>query len=288
MVDGSDHGFHIRGVRAMSIDEFGVSRGFIVEAGGDVNSIIPIPTRIATVGSDLSVDVSLPYTGVSRKHLRLDGTGPVVLVTDLQSTNGTWINDRREARAALQDGDRLSLGSVRLRFFDTSSKRLSGPPSSDGFPFASAVPRGSGPDRHEITQDRNKVNGDQLNVAGDQHNIAGSQQNVGRDAFFAAGNQHWDQRVNISADLDPSEELFNGEGPGRWIAVFGGLIALGGFAWFGMHIFGSMTSMGSSEPGVGFGPPPTIGYAFAIFAVGAVLFGIGTSMSKARRKRNSR
>ncbi|WP_394555152.1 FHA domain-containing protein [Agromyces sp. MMS24-JH15] len=294
VIEGSDHGSHCRGGRAMNADASGVWRGFIVEAGGAVNSIIPIPTRTATVGSDPSVDVPLPYTGVSRQHLRLDGTGPVVQVTDLQSTNGTWINDRREARAALQDGDRLSLGSVRLRFFDTTAPRPSGAPSTGGLPFAPTVPGGGGggggaggTDRHEITQDRNKVGGDQHNVAGDQHNIAGSQHNIGRDAFFAGGNQHWDQRVNISADLDPSEELFNGEGPGRWIAILGGLIALGGFAWFGIQIFGAITSMGASGPGGSSGPPPALGYAFGIFAVGTVLYGIGASMSKARRKRNS-
>jgi pSer/pThr/pTyr-binding forkhead associated (FHA) protein len=297
----------------MSPDPSGIRRGFIVEAGGAVNSIIPIPTTVSTVGRDPSADLCLPYEGVSRQHLRIDGTGPAVFVADAQSTNGTWINDRREAGwTQLSDGDHVKLGTVRLRFFDVASTALAGIPPTDAFQVTQPQPGDAADDRHNLSQDRNRVGRDQQNVAGDQvnigrdqHNIAGDQHNVGRDQqnvahqrndrrdqhnvahggtqYNASGDQIWKQKVKISADYEPTDEIFNGEGPGRVIAILGALVALGGFAWFMAHIFQLVPVDGD-----GSSPPPTIGYAFATFALGGILLAIGTGMSKARRKRNGR
>lgn len=106
----------------MSAETSGIRRGFIVETGGAVNSIVPIPPTVVSVGSDPSAGICLPYVGVSRRHVELDGTGPIVFVTDAHSTNGTWVNDHREAnRTPLRDGDRVKLGNVILRYFDVES-----------------------------------------------------------------------------------------------------------------------------------------------------------------------
>ncbi|GAA1758007.1 FHA domain-containing protein [Agromyces humatus] len=268
-----------------------IRRGFIVEAGGEVNSIIPIPSAVSTVGRDPGADLCLPYDGVSRQHFRIDGTGPAVFVADAQSTNGTWVNDRREAGwTQLRDGDRVKLGSVQLRYFDVASAMPPGMPPTDGYQVTQPHPGATGDDSDAMgirigKNNRVSGNGRQNFVDGDQvgrDKIGGDR--IGRDQYNSAVNQTWKQKVKISADYEPTDELFNGEGPGRVIAILGGLIALGGFAWFASHIFGAMTATNTG----GFGPPPTIGYAFAMFGIGAVLFAIGTGMSKARRKRNGR
>lgn len=292
----------------MSAEPSGIRRGFIVEAGGRVNSIIQIPATVSMVGRDPRADLCLPYDGVSRQHMRIDGTGPGVFVADAQSTNGTWINDRREAGwTQLRDGDRVKLGSVRLRYFDVASAAPSGGPPTDVYQVTQPQPgdAGDGSDQMGIAIGKNNtvsgngkqnfVQGDQIgrdqqnvayqrNDSRDQHNVAHGTQ------YNASGDQVWKQKVKITADYEPTDELFNGEGPGRVIAIIGGLVALAGFAWFGAHIFGFINGVSSAAAGgpapTGF--PPTIGFAFATFGIGAVLLAIGTGMSKARRKRNGR
>jgi hypothetical protein len=284
----------------MNLSPSGFQRGFVVEAGGAVNSIIPIAEMVSTVGRDPSADVYLPYDGVSRRHLQVDATGPVVFVTDAQSTNGTWVNDQREVRRTpLRDGDRVKLGTVQLRYFDVASAAQLGLPPTDVHHTTQPQPSAAGGgDPVGIKIGNNKVSGKQTIIDGGQTNIGRDQRNESRDQhnvaygsqYNAGGDQTWKQKVKVSADYDPWDELFRGEGPGRVIAILGAIVAVGGFAWFGAHVFGFINSVSSIGAGgaapAGF--PPTIGYAFATFVLGGLLLTIGTGMSKARRKRNGR
>jgi pSer/pThr/pTyr-binding forkhead associated (FHA) protein len=61
-------------------------------------------------GADLIIDAAL----VSRVHCRLEAGKDGVDVTDLSSTNGTFVNGKRVARATLATGDRLRIGRVEL------------------------------------------------------------------------------------------------------------------------------------------------------------------------------
>lgn len=71
------------------------------------------PGAVKTMGratrSDFVVDAPL----VSRFHCRLTVSADGGLeVEDLESTNGTYVNDARVRRLALQQGDRLRIGRV--------------------------------------------------------------------------------------------------------------------------------------------------------------------------------
>ena len=61
-------------------------------------------------GADFVVDAPL----VSRLHCRLEAGEATLDVVDLSSTNGTFVNDKRIARAPLTKGDRLRVGRVEL------------------------------------------------------------------------------------------------------------------------------------------------------------------------------
>src|SRR5262245_63949330 len=61
-------------------------------------------------GADLIIDAAL----VSRVHCRLEAGKDGVDVTDLSSTNGTFVNGQRVQRATLANGDRLRVGRVEL------------------------------------------------------------------------------------------------------------------------------------------------------------------------------
>ncbi len=62
-----------------------------------------------------TVEVTLPDPTISRKHASLEVYGGTcVLLKDLDSTNGTFVNDARINVVELQDGDEIRIGSSRL------------------------------------------------------------------------------------------------------------------------------------------------------------------------------
>lgn len=59
--------------------------------------------------------IFLPDVTVSREHVRfsVDNTG--LAMTDLGSTNGTYVNSKRLAAGMLEEGDELMIGKYHLR-----------------------------------------------------------------------------------------------------------------------------------------------------------------------------
>jgi pSer/pThr/pTyr-binding forkhead associated (FHA) protein len=73
-----------------------------------------LPGNIKTIGRAPGADFILDASLVSRLHCRLTAGVADLEVTDLNSTNGTFVNGRRVGRATLQPGDRLGVGRVEL------------------------------------------------------------------------------------------------------------------------------------------------------------------------------
>lgn len=73
-----------------------------------------LPGSIRTIGRAPGADFVMDASLVSRLHCRLTAGAAELEVTDLDSTNGTFVNGRRVGRAALQAGDRLGIGKVEL------------------------------------------------------------------------------------------------------------------------------------------------------------------------------
>ena len=70
---------------------------------------------VKTLGRATRADFVLDAALVSRFHCRLSVTATDTLeVEDLESTNGTWVNDRRVQRLQLTAGDRLRIGRVEM------------------------------------------------------------------------------------------------------------------------------------------------------------------------------
>ncbi len=74
------------------------------------------PGAVKTVGRGPTADYTLDTALVSRLHCRLSATDAELKVEDLDSTNGTYVNDRRigQSPLALASGDRLRLGRLEL------------------------------------------------------------------------------------------------------------------------------------------------------------------------------
>ena len=80
------------------------------------------PFRQQLQGSTISIgrasDCTIPIKDryLSRRHAEIRRRGPVVVLIDLDSTNGTIVNGRRVREHPLADGDRITLGNSRLTF----------------------------------------------------------------------------------------------------------------------------------------------------------------------------
>ncbi|WLP88474.1 FhaA domain-containing protein [Gordonia sp. NB41Y] len=70
------------------------------------------------VGRGQDAQFRLPDTGVSRRHLEIRWDGSTAMLTDLNSTNGTTVNDVQVNSWELADGDRIRVGhsDITVRF----------------------------------------------------------------------------------------------------------------------------------------------------------------------------
>src|SRR6185437_7810446 len=98
----------------------------------------------------------LPKGNVSKRHARLLFRDGRFIVTDLKSTNGTYVNGRKIAQATIvREGDKIYIGDFVLRIEDTNasgsapppqqpSSQPSAPSSENGAAIAAAMPAAEG------------------------------------------------------------------------------------------------------------------------------------------------
>ena len=85
------------------------------EAPGGRAAVLRLrPDMVRTVGRATVADLVVDAPFLSRVHCRITAREDMLVVEDLRSTNGTFVNGRRVERAALGDGDRLTIGRVEL------------------------------------------------------------------------------------------------------------------------------------------------------------------------------
>lgn len=84
---------------------------------GGATAEMPALTRTATVfGRDPSCDHVLPHPEISRRHARILRTAQGLLIEDLGSTNGTFVNGQRITKPVLlKEGDTVALGTFSYR-----------------------------------------------------------------------------------------------------------------------------------------------------------------------------
>ncbi|MBI1947079.1 MAG: sigma 54-interacting transcriptional regulator [Deltaproteobacteria bacterium] len=102
----------------------------VVLSGTETGKAVEVNKPSFTVGKGEECDLVLTDPTVSRQHLVLEQQGGAVLVRDLQSTNGTWIDQFRIREAYLRPGIVLRAGQVQLRF-ESLFKPLDVAPSLD-------------------------------------------------------------------------------------------------------------------------------------------------------------
>jgi pSer/pThr/pTyr-binding forkhead associated (FHA) protein len=81
---------------------------------------LPVGTRAEIiVGRSSELDMVLVEDMVSRRHARIECDDDHILIEDLGSTNGTFVNGEKIKRAALKEGDRVLIGTSILKVVST-------------------------------------------------------------------------------------------------------------------------------------------------------------------------
>lgn len=118
----------------------------LTEKGGPTNELTFDKDEV-TVGRVRGNDIVLPKGNVSKHHCRLIIQGDQVVVEDLHSTNGTYVNGRRIAEpTAVSTTDKIFVGDfiIRLNLLSATMEtmrpgHLAGPPEAGS--LSSAIPR---------------------------------------------------------------------------------------------------------------------------------------------------
>jgi hypothetical protein len=80
------------------------------QQGPHAGSEFVIRKQSVTVGRSLDNDLVLDSPDVSRRHARIEATGATLMLTDLDSTNGTKVNGRTVRTRAIAVGDEVTFG----------------------------------------------------------------------------------------------------------------------------------------------------------------------------------
>ena len=99
---------------AASAEELGLGREVVsLTVNGTKHELDGIQT---TIGRSKDCDIQLADPNVSRRHAEIRQEGAAYWAVDLESTNGMEVNGRRQKRAKLRQGDRITVGSTELVF----------------------------------------------------------------------------------------------------------------------------------------------------------------------------
>jgi len=88
----------------------------VVIYGAELGKKYNIEASSMIIGRSSKCDVQIDQESVSRNHCKLINTGKAVMVRDLGSTNGTYVNDSPVDEHVLHDGDLIKIGRTIFKF----------------------------------------------------------------------------------------------------------------------------------------------------------------------------
>jgi two-component system cell cycle response regulator len=93
----------------------------IYPPGPGLGACFPLTAPAHVIGRDEACNIVVAHHSVSRNHARVEAEPDGYYAVDLQSTNGTYVNDTPISRARLNEGDYLRVGVCIFRFLASSN-----------------------------------------------------------------------------------------------------------------------------------------------------------------------
>jgi pSer/pThr/pTyr-binding forkhead associated (FHA) protein len=91
---------------------------------------LPLDGSPVVIGRDAACDVVLDDRRASRRHARIQARGGYLVLSDLGSTNGTYIRSERVSEVTLGLGDSVVIGDSTLELTPVSGDDVPGAPGS--------------------------------------------------------------------------------------------------------------------------------------------------------------
>ncbi len=96
----------------------------VLEFEGAMLKEVPIGSRPIAIGRAPDNDIPIDNLAVSNYHARVYNEAGRLVLEDLKSLNGTFVNDQRVQRAALQNGDSIQIGKHHILVDETRDAAL--------------------------------------------------------------------------------------------------------------------------------------------------------------------
>lgn len=88
----------------------------VVIYGLDLGKKYNVDQKSVVIGRSSKAEIQIDQESVSRNHCKLINTGQTILLRDLGSTNGTYVNDELVDEYVLRDGDFIKIGRCIFKF----------------------------------------------------------------------------------------------------------------------------------------------------------------------------
>jgi diguanylate cyclase (GGDEF)-like protein len=88
----------------------------VVIYGLDLGKKYSLDQPTVVVGRSAKADIQVDQEAVSRNHAKIINTGKTIILRDLGSTNGTYVNDELIDEYVLRDGDLVKIGRTIFKF----------------------------------------------------------------------------------------------------------------------------------------------------------------------------
>ena len=74
--------------------------------------VFPLPSSVTVIGRRHDCDLWVPLASVSKRHCQLNCSDGVLIIRDLGSRNGTFLNGKAVDEAVIKAGDSIKVGPL--------------------------------------------------------------------------------------------------------------------------------------------------------------------------------
>jgi pSer/pThr/pTyr-binding forkhead associated (FHA) protein len=107
---------------SVTVDQSGKKKPLLVVRNGpNEGARFSLSANDSVIGRHPDSTICLDDVTVSRRHAHLEQADGQVVLRDLGSLNGTYVNQERIEEIALRHGDEVQIGRYRMVFFESAS-----------------------------------------------------------------------------------------------------------------------------------------------------------------------